>query len=412
MKTRQLLRIFRQAMMAIRANWASSLFIMGAIGLGIAALTVILASMEGAGRKAGELAAKFGPSAINIIGGNLVEQAMAQRPMTLTWEDRQRIAEAMPGAERVSPLLLQNEISVRANGRRHTADTLVGAGAHHGLSWGWYLAEGRDFTEEDIHASESVCFLGTITAERLFGTSSPLGRIVVADDVPLRVIGVLTKQGLVAGDMEFDDRVTVPISTMIRRFNLSRRHLSQLRVTFPETSGPEMMAVYRDQLRGLLRELHHLPPGAPDDFLLVTMQDIMQFVDAVKGSIVLFLGLVAAVAILVGGFTQANLFYLSVTERSVEIGLKKALGASHAAIFTQFLLEAGLLGLGGALLGMSMGATFGSLLSRFDLLDIRLSPGIFLLALAVACAIGCLFGVRPARRAAGLPPVTALKGLA
>ena len=411
MTLRQFLRILVQAQRAIRAYWTNSVFIVCAISLGIAALTVILASMEGASRKAEELAAKFGPTSINIIGGNLVEQAMASRPMTLTWNDVRRIGDCMPGAERVSPLLLKAAVQVQSGGRRHTTDSLVGTGAEHGPSWGWYPETGRDFTREDLELARSVCLIGAATAQALFGSADPLGRIVVVDRVPLVVIGVLTRQGLSSGDMDFDDRVTVPITTMIRRFNLYRHYLSQVRVTFAKSSTPQHMAEYSRQLRGLLRSLHGIKDGAADDFLLVTMQDIMDFVDVVKGSIVIFLGLVAVVTMLTGGFTQANLFYLAVTDRSVEIGLKKALGASSQAIFVQFLLEAVLLACLGALAGLAIGAAFGALLSSFDLLSISLSPTVFLLAVLMACAIGCAFGVRPARKAAGLAPVSALRGL-
>ena len=407
---RRLYRLFLQAQGAIRAYWTNSVFIVCAISLGIAALTVIMASMEGASRKAEELAAKFGPTSINIIGGNLVEQAMANRPMTLTWEDVRRIGELMPGAERVSPLLLRAGVLVKSGARRHTADTLAGTGAEHGPSWGWYPEEGRDFTSEDVELGRSVCIMGAATAKALFGSANPLGRVVVVDNVPLVVIGVLTRQGLSSGDMDFDDRITVPITTMMSRFNLTRHYLSQVRVTFAKSSSPELMAEYSRELRGLVRSLHGIREGEPDDFLLVTMQDIMDFVDVVKGSIVLFLGLVAVVTMLTGGFAQANLFYLAVTDRSVEIGLKKALGASSGAIFVQFLLEAVLLAFLGALCGLLLGASFGAILSSFGLLSISLSPRGFCVAVLMACAIGCAFGVRPAQKAAGLAPVAALGG--
>lgn len=410
MNLRQFFRLLVQAIRAIRAYWTNSVFIVCAISLGIAALTVILASMEGAGRKAEELAAKFGPTSVNIIGGNLVEQAMASRPMTLTWDDVRRIGELMPGAERVSPLLLKAAVQAQSGAMRHTTDSLVGTGAEHGPSWGWYPEVGRDFTREDVELRRSVCLIGAATADALFGTDNPLGRIVVVDNVPLAVIGVLTRQGLSSGDMDFDDRITVPITTMISRFNLSRHYLSQVRVTFARTSTPELMARYSQELRGLLRSLHGIQKGEPDDFLLVTMQDIMDFVDVVKGSIVLFLGLVAVVTMLTGGFTQANLFYLAVTDRSVEIGLKKALGASSRAIFAQFLLEAVLLACLGSLCGLLIGAAFGAILSSFNLLTISLSPAVFGSAVLMACAIGCAFGVRPARKAAKLAPVAALRG--
>ncbi len=411
MTPRQFLRILGQAFLAVRAGWTSSLFIIGAISLGIAALTVILASMEGAGRKAEELAVKFGPTAVNIIGGNLVEQAMAQRPMTLTWEDARRIEESMPGVERVSVLLMQSSVQAGRGARRHTVATLEGVGARHGPSWGWYPETGRDFTDEDVDRRRSVCLIGAVTAEKLFGPADPLGRVVVVGDVPLVVVGVLTRQGLVSGDMEFDDRITVPVTTMISRFNLTRRYLSQLRVSFAEGSPPDRMAAYREQMRGLLRHQHHLGPGQPDDFLLVTMQAILEFEDVVEGGIVIELGHVAAAAMLAGGFTQANLFYLAVADRCTEIGLKKALGASSTAICCQFLMEAALLAAAGALCGLALGAAFGALLSRFNLLTISLSPSVFLSAVAFACVIGCAFGARPARKAASLPPVSALRGI-
>ncbi|MDR1045973.1 MAG: ABC transporter permease [Candidatus Adiutrix sp.] len=412
MSLRQWKRIAGQSLMAVAAYWTYSLFIIGAIGLGIASLTLILACMRGAEIRAGELAAKFGPTSINVIGGNLVEQAVALRPMTLTWADMRMIRDTLPGVERVSELLTRNNVQVRGGQNRHTADTLAGTGAHHGLSWGWFPALGRDFSEEDIDQARNVCLLGTSTAEKLFGSANPLGEVVLVNDIPLTVVGVLTRQGLSSGEGDFDDRVTVPISTMIRRFNLSRQYLTQLRVSFPSTYGPEKIETAREQLRLLLRRSHHLAPHATDDFLSVTMNDIMQFVNVVKGGIVIFLGSVAAVAVLAGGVAQANLFRLSIAERNMEIGLKKALGANHKAIFSQFLLEALILGAGGAVFGLLLGGGCALLLNSFSILPISLSPGIFVAALGLAGCIAGAFSLRPARLAAELSPVTALKGAA
>lgn len=412
MNGRQFFCIAAQAVLALRAFWARSLFIIGAVGLGIASLTIILASVEGATLQANALAVKFGPTAINVMGGGIVDEEFTKRPETLTWDDIRAIEKILPGVERVSALLFRLPVTAQSKNKRHIADGLVGVGAWHGPSWGWYPGAGRDFTDADVANAENVCLLGSITAEKLFGNVSPLGQMIVVNDVPLTVIGVLTVQGLVSGDMEVDDRVTVPISTLISRFNLSRQYVTQLRVTFGDANTPEMMAAHSENLRSLLRDLHHLPKEASDDFTLITMQDILSFVDMLKGSVVIFLGTVAAVAILAGGFTLANLFYLSVADRTMEIGLKKALGASNLAIFVQFIIEALLLACCGALLGLGIGMVCGYVLNRFGLLAITFSFSVFCMSFIAACLIGVIFALKPANTAARLSPVKALKGLA
>jgi putative ABC transport system permease protein len=170
------------------------------------------------------------------------------------------------------------------------------------------------------------------------------------------------------------------------------------------------MAFHVENLRSLLRDQHKLGPGEKDDFTILTAEEILKFLSMFKGGLVLFLGVTAAVAMVVGGFVLANLFYLSVSERRVEIGLKKALGAKSRAILMQFLAEAVGLTLAGALFGMLLGMALGQLLERLEILRILFSWKVFFLAVAAAVAIGLVFGLKPARQAAALPPVEALRG--
>ena len=171
------------------------------------------------------------------------------------------------------------------------------------------------------------------------------------------------------------------------------------------------MPFHRENLRSLLRNMHRLEEGENDDFTVLTADEILKFITMFKGGLVAFLGVTAAVAILVGGFVLANLFYLSVTERRVEIGLKKALGAKNQAILLQFLVEAVVLTLIGALFGMLLGMGMGQLLARLGILEILFSWKIFFLSLTASGAIGVIFGLKPAREAAALVPVEALKGV-
>lgn len=405
------LRIAVQSLRAVLAFWPRSLFIVCGIGLGIASLTIILASMKGAGEQAAWLARQFGPSSINVMSGGAETEALKRAPMTMTWHDKQSIEGLVPGVQTAAPLLMGYRPSLRHGKKRYTTENLCGVSEAHGKTWGWYLSEGRDFTKEDIKNRAGVCFLGSIPKKALFGGANPIGKIVLVDDVPFTVIGVLSHLGMSGGGVSFDDRITIPVTTMIERFNLDRDRLTQMRVKFPADTTPDQMQEHVASLRLLLRELHHLGPDTPDDFQLFTMQSIIDFVNLIKGSVSIFLGIVAVIALLAGGFSQANLFYLSVSARKEEIGLRKAMGASQRDILLQFLMEAALLASGGAALGLLLGIGCGRLLASFDVMQIALSPAVFLWGFAAAVCVSIVSSLRPARNAANMQPAAALKGL-
>ena len=163
-------------------------------------------------------------------------------------------------------------------------------------------------------------------------------------------------------------------------------------------------------MTSFLRHLHKLKPGEPDDFTILSAEEVQQFLSTLKGGLTIFLGVTAATAMIVGGFVLANLFYLSVSERTLEIGLKRAIGASKGAIVRQFLFEAVLLTIIGGLLGIVMGIALARVLFIFNLIEIRLSLKIFLSAVGAAMAVGLIFGLSPARQAAELDPISALRG--
>lgn len=411
MKSLRLCRIAVQSLRAVVAHWTSSLFIMCGIGLGIASLTIILASLEGAGRYATWLARQFGPTSINVTSGGPETEALKRPPLTVTWDDRRRIESLMPGVRYAAPLLMSDRPVLRYGAKRYTAGVLCGVTEDHGGTWGWYLDQGRDFTAEDVTARAGVCFLGSIPAGALFGSESPIGRMVLVDDVPFVVIGVLSHLGMAGGDVQFDDRVTVPVTTMVERFNLDRDLLTQLRVTFAAATTPEQMREHEAALRLLLRDLHGLKADAPDDFQLFTMQAIIDFVNLLQGGVSVFLGIVGVTALAAGGFAQANLFYLTVSERRGEIGLRKALGASDHDILLQFLFEAVLLASSGAVLGLVIGIGCARLLASFDVMKVALSPSVFLWGFVAAICVSLASSLRPARKAARQQPAAALKGL-
>lgn len=399
-------RVLRLALRTIVVFRARSVFIVLAVAFGVAALTVIVAAMEGAGRKAEELADTFGPSAIFVAGGNLMYQPMGNRPRTLTWNDVRRVGSELPGAVSVQPFLLREKMPASGGGRRHLVASVVGTGENYRATWNWPLAEGEDFTAADVQGGAGVCLLGSMVARGLFGSRSPVGDVVMLDRVPLVVRGVLQPRNIVAAGVEQDDRIVLPATTMVRRFNLDRTYLNGIRINF---ASPEGMDGNAKRVQALLRVLHGRQPDEADDFLVVSPLVVLRFVSFLKGGFGVFLGVTALAALLVGGFILANLFHLSVAERQTEIGMKKAIGATDAAILTQFLAEALYLTTLGAMAGLGLGLVIARMLERLDMLTLRLSPAVFMAAFVAALAVALVFGLQPARRAARMEPVTALK---
>ena len=410
-ETTELIRLYwRIAHMALTAVWAHRLrscFVILGVALGIASLTIIVAAVDGAERKAYEIVDSFGPDAVFILGGDIRNRAVGQRTNTLTYGDAEVLRQSLPGAYRVVPMRAQHNLPVRFENKKMQVSNIVGATAGYSDVWNWPLSEGRDFTEEDIERGAKVCLIGDTPAQELFGDQSPIGRTIYIEKLPVQIIGRLSYRGFSGGGGTIDERIILPITTLTQRFNLDRKYFRALRVKFTST---ENMDFHVENMRGLLRKQHHLSDGQPDDFSILTADEILGFLSMFKGGLLLFLGITAAVAIVVGGFVLANLFYLSVDERKSEIGLKKALGAKNSAILLQFLSEALTLTLIGSLFGMALGMAMAQLLERLGILEILFSWKVFTYSTLASVAIGILFGLRPARKAAALVPIEVLKG--
>lgn len=401
---------WRAAMLGLSALLAyrlRSFFVIAAVSLGIASLTVIVAAVDGASKKADEIADMFGPDAVLIFGGNIVNRAVGARTLTLTWEDAARIRQSLPGAYIVLPMRSKGNVRLKHEANNYDVSLVGGTTENYAKAWNWPLVEGRDLTAEDVQRGARVALMGDRPARELFGDESPVGRTFLMSGVPFTVVGLLQYRGMSGGGSSVDDRVIIPLTTLTQRFNMDRRYFRALRVKFEDTAG---MDAHVEDLRSLLRHLHRLAPEDPDDFTILTAREVLKFLSVIKGGLVLFLGVTATAAMIVGGFVLANLFLLSVTERRVEIGLKKALGAPGRAILLQFLMESLALTLCGAVGGVLLGALMGQMLERLGLIEMVLSAKVFLLALAAATAVGLVFGLRPARQAAALDPIQALRG--
>jgi putative ABC transport system permease protein len=404
---RVLWRIQHIAFTAVWAHRLRSAFVVTAIALGIASLTVIIAAVDGAQKKALEITKEFGPDAALIFGGDIFNRAVGQRLTTLTPHDARSIRQMLPGVYLVVPMRSKRGITAKANGNNAEVERIVGATANYAEAWNWPLSQGRDFTQADVDRGARVCLLGVDPRDKLFAGVPPLGRTVFLNNIPFTVVGVLSKRGTSSPNARLDDRIIVPLTTLTQRFNMDRRHFPALRVKF---TNAEAMDEHKEGLKSLLRHLHNLRPGDPDDFSIITADEVMKFIAMLQGGLVVFLGITAASAMVVGGFVLANLLYLSIAERQMEIGLRKAMGARNSAIVLQFLIESVTLTVIGSLLGLCIGIVLGRILSGFDLIELELSWKVFIIGVASAVAVGLVFGLRPARNAAALDPIHALKG--
>ncbi len=397
--------------MALEALWAyklRSLFVVLGVAMGIASLTLIVTAVDGANRKTLEIVEMFGPDAAFVLGGNLKKRAVGMRTLTLSHEDARRIRQSLPGAYLVVPMRAKGGQTIRFRNKNYQDVFVVGATENYATVWNWPLQEGRDIRLEDERTGARVALLGSKPSRELFGDESPVGKTVFVSGIPFQVVGLLSYRGMTGGGGDIDNRIIIPLSTLTTRFNMDRKYFRALRVKFHE---PSYMDAHTENLRSLLRHLHELPPDQDDDFTILTADEVLRFLSMFKGGLAVFLGVTATIAMLVGGFVLANLFTISVSERSEEIGLKRAMGAHRSAIMGQFLLEASLLTLAGGVLGLILGLGLGQLLSRLDILEIRFSWKVFAMAMGSALAVGLVFGLKPARHAANLDPIQALKGL-
>jgi putative ABC transport system permease protein len=399
-------RLVKHSVRGIARYKLRSLFMMLGSLAGVATLTLVISVGDGAQRKVlATVQQLFGSSSIllfargtELVGGPRADAAR------LTIEDVEAIASEVPGIDAWDPQQVIAAASVR---RAETTSIarVVGSSERSERVWSRTVVRGAYFDDAAVRGASRVALIGQTVAARLFDGQDPLDGEILVGAVPLRVIGILEPLGTDVHGMDRDNEVVVPISTMMRRvMNVDTIALAKLLVADPSRAEETAGAVRR-----VLRERHAIAAGQPDDFTLLTPVEVQRMVGRVQSVLTLYLPLVGGVTLLVGGLVAAALMLASVSARVTEIGLRRAVGATPGDIRLQFLVETAVTvvtgGLGGAVVGY-LGA---------QAVAVRLQlGGIFswkalLVAVGVSAAVGLLAGVVPARRAAGLHPVDALR---
>ncbi len=397
--------IIFQSIKAISSFKLRTLFCLISVALGISSITVIVAATEGAYKKAFEIVARFGPDSLFILGGSEEARAVGERQKTITLDDIKAIKETFDSAYLVVPMTAMREITVSYKERKYQT-LIVGSTSDYSLVWSWPVVEGSDFTDEDVKGLKNVGLIGQHLIKELFGNENPIGKYILIKNIPVQIVGVLSERGTSPSGENLDDRIVIPITTLMRKLENETKYVRALRVRFIDQ---ENLYNYIEEIRAFLRKRHRIPEGEPDDFTIISPKEIIRFLVALTGSLVIFLGITGVISLVVAGFVLANLFLLSVRERTNEIGIRRAVGAKKRDILFQFLCESVILTTIGGTLGFILALSSSKLLRFIAEFPIYFSWKAFAVGLFLSWGIGIVFGLQPAKMASNLKPIEAVR---
>ena len=406
-----LLGLLRVAMRALAVNKLRSLLTMLGIIIGVAAVIVMIAVGAGAQKRVEEQIRSLGSNLLLILSGTTTSGGVRMgfgSSQTISEDDAAAIPREIP--ETMAAPALRGTAQL-IWGNTNWSTVIFGVTPEYIEVRQWELAAGRIFDAADMAGAAKVCLVGQTVARQLFGDADPLGQVIRVRRVPFTVIGVLEAKGQSMMGSDQDDLVLMPISTARNRV-LGSGSLAKQRsvgtIWVKVAEGYDMKAT-EEQVRALLRQRHRLQPGQDDDFSLRNLEEVAATQEASSRVLALLLAAVASVSLVVGGIGIMNIMLVSVTERTREIGLRMAVGARTRDILGQFLVEAVTLSLIGGLAGIAIGIGIAVGIAEIAGWRIVLSPESVLLAVAFAFVIGVFFGFYPARKAARLNPVEALR---
>jgi putative ABC transport system permease protein len=272
----------------------------------------------------------------------------------------------------------------------------------------WPLAEGSNFSASEIRSAARVAIIGRTVATRLFGSADPVGRVIRVSRSPFLVIGLLSSKGQSFRGQDQDDVVLIPVTTALRKL-FGSQFANSVRFVMVQGSSPEVLGQVQREIEALLRQRHHIPAGKEADFSVRNLTEIVNAAMSTTRIMSLLLGAIASISLIVGGIGIMNIMLVSVSERTREIGLRMAIGARPRDILQQFLAEALLVSLGGCLIGLLIGAGAIEVVKYLFQLNSQVTLASVLIAFAVSLAVGVFFGLYPARKAARLEPIDALR---
>jgi putative ABC transport system permease protein len=394
------------ALEGLKANKLRAFLTMLGIIIGVGAVIAMVSIGMGVRQKVETSIAGLGSNLIIVMPGATTPSGVrlaAGSSTTLTNADAQAIGREIAGVSAVAPSVQRSYQLVYGN--QNWTTNVLGTTPEYLDVRNFAIASGTVFSSKDIDTRARVAVIGKTVADNLFGEFSPLGQTIRINKAPFRVIGVLEAKGQSSMGQDQDDTVIVPLTTAQERL-LGVTWLQNISV---QAENPEVIDKVQEDITTLLRTRHRLAPGVPDNFTVRNLAAVMATAQETTSTITLLLGNIAAISLVVGGIGIMNIMLVSVTERTREIGIRKALGATFNNILLQFLIEAIVIGVTGGLIGIGVGMAGSYAISYFAGWNTVVSPLSIIVAFVFSVLIGLFFGLYPARKAALLDPIDALR---
>jgi len=394
------------AFRALRRNKLRSVLTALGIIIGVAAVIAMVGIGNGAKAQVEAQIASLGQNIILVFSGSTTASGIRTGwggAGTLKIEDAEAIRREVPGVTAVSEEVVST--TQVAAGNQNWFTRIYGESADYFDIRQWPLADGTPFTAQDVRSANKVCVIGRTTATQIYGNENPIGQILRIKNVPFTIDGVLTPKGLSAQGVDQDDIVIMPYTSAMKRV-VGGTTLRNINV---QVADSRQLTAAQQQIIDLLRQRHNIRPARDDDFTVRNQQEIADAATATTDVMTGLLGAIAGVSLVVGGIGIMNIMMVSVTERTREIGTRMAVGAHGRDILTQFLIEAISLSSVGGILGIILGIAAAKTIALTRHWPALISPASIVIAFLVSAAVGIFFGFYPARKAAALDPIEALR---
>jgi len=403
------LQTLKIALRALRTNKMRSFLTMLGIIIGIAAVIAMMAIGAGARYVISQQIASIGSNIILVLPGSTTSGGLrtgSGGAQTLTSDDVKAIVNECPSVDMAAPTIRSSGLAVYGN--MNWSTVIMGTTPEFFVIREWSLASGRSIEQQDVDGAAKVCLLGQTVAENLFGSADPVGKIIRLKKVPFTVIGLLERKGQSPQGQDQDDAIFVPLRTAQR--NLVRSQFpNSVGAVMVKARSEELLGKAEEEVQSLLNQRHRITNGKEPDYSTRNLSEILAVAEQSSKAMSLLLGVVASISLVVGGIGIMNIMLVSVTERTREIGIRMAIGARRNDILLQFLTEAVLLTMIGGLTGIILGSVGATIVSTLLSWPTLISVESITLAFVFSAMVGIFFGFYPARKAASLNPIDALR---
>ena len=400
--------IVAEAWISMGATRMRSFLTMLGIIIGVASVVLMLSIGQGVQNKIRESIASMGSNLFIVLSGatssNGIRMSTGSAP-TLKTSDAREIAN-LPGVSGVAPSMPGSaQVVYNAN---NWNTQVTGITPDYLSVREWPLLRGENFTDQDERGQGRVALLGLTVIDNLFPDTDPIGKIIRIKNIPFEVAGILAGKGQSLTGQDQDDVILIPLTTAQRKL-FGSQFPDSVRFIMVKATSEEVMDKLEQSMTRLLRQLHHIQKPSDDDFTIRNLTAVAQSAETTGQAMSLLLGSIASISLIVGGIGIMNIMLVSVTERTREIGIRKAIGSYERDILLQFLLEAVLISVAGGIIGMMLGVTASYIATWALDIDTQVSALSIIVSFIVSAAVGIFFGYYPAKKAAGLKPIEALR---